>query len=80
MVASKILIKAFSANWVEKWDVVEKRQQLTSQSLDVDLMVRNDDGRHTIITNKVFCRSTSKMFVHCTEHQDAFFYKNTCCD
>ena len=27
---------------VEKWDVGEKRQQLTSQSLDVDLMVRND--------------------------------------
>ena len=25
-----------------KWDVIEKRQQLTSQSLDVDLMVRND--------------------------------------
>ena len=42
MVGFKILIEGFSGNWVEKWDVVEKRQQLTSQSLDVDLMVRND--------------------------------------
>ena len=42
VVGFKILIKGFSTNWVEKWDVVEKRQQLTSQSLDVDLMVRND--------------------------------------
>ena len=25
-----------------EWDVDEKRQQLTSQSLDVDLMVRNN--------------------------------------
>ena len=34
--------KGFSANWVEKWEIVVKMQQLTSQSLDVDLMVRND--------------------------------------
>ena len=27
---------------VDKWDVGEKKQQLTSQSLDVDLMVKND--------------------------------------
>ena len=30
MVGFKILIKGFSTNLVEKWDVVEKRQQLTS--------------------------------------------------
>ena len=30
VVGFKILIKVFYANWVEKWDVVEKTQQLTS--------------------------------------------------
>ena len=32
----------FFCKLVDKWDVGEKRKQLTSQSLDVDLMVRND--------------------------------------
>ena len=41
VVVFKILIMGF-CKVVEKWDVGEKRQQLTSQSLDVDLMVRND--------------------------------------
>ena len=42
VVGFKILIMVFFCKLVEKWDVGEKRQQLTSQSLDVDLMVRND--------------------------------------
>ena len=42
MVGFKILIMGFFGKLVDKWDVGEKRQQLTSQSLDVDLMVRND--------------------------------------
>ena len=42
MVGFKILIMGFFCKLVEKWDVGEKRQQLTSQSLDVDLMVTND--------------------------------------
>ena len=42
VVGFKILIKGFFCKLVEKWDVVEKRQQLTSQSLDVDLIVKND--------------------------------------
>ena len=41
MVGFKILIMGF-CKLVEKWDVGEKRQQLPSQSLDVDLMVTND--------------------------------------
>ena len=41
VVGFKILIRFF-CKLVDKWDVGEKRQQLTSQSLDVDLMVRND--------------------------------------
>ena len=32
----------FFCKLVDKWDVGEKRQQLTSQLLDVDLMERND--------------------------------------
>ena len=52
---------------VDKWDVGEKRQELTSQSLDVDLMVTNDGWQSSV---GVLARS-----VHCTEHQDAFFYK-----
>ena len=32
----------FFGKLVDKWDVREKRQQLTSQSLDVGLMVTND--------------------------------------
>ena len=32
----------FFCKLVDKWDVGEKRQQLTSQSVDVDLMVTND--------------------------------------
>ena len=42
VVGFKILIMGFFCKLVEKWDVCEKRQQLTSQSLDVDLMVTND--------------------------------------
>ena len=42
VVGFKILIMGFFYKLVDKWDVGEKRQQLTSQSLDVDLMVRND--------------------------------------
>ena len=42
VVGFKILIMGFFWKLVDKWDVGEKRQQLTSQSLDVDLMVRND--------------------------------------
>ena len=42
VVGFKILIMGFFCKLVDKWDVGEKRQQLTSQSLDVDLMVRND--------------------------------------
>ena len=42
VVGFKILILGFFCKLVDKWDVGEKRQQLTSQSLDVDLMVRND--------------------------------------
>ena len=48
LVRSGRYVVGFSANsgffckLVDKWDVGEKRQQLTSQSLDVDLMVRND--------------------------------------
>ena len=42
MVGFKVLIMGFFCKLVEKWDVGEKRQQLTSQSLDVDLMVTND--------------------------------------
>ena len=42
-VGFKILINyVFFCKLVDKWDVGEKRQQLTSQLLDVDLMVRND--------------------------------------
>ena len=36
------MLRGFLQIGVEKWDVVAKRQQLTSQSLDGDLMVRND--------------------------------------
>ena len=42
VVSFKILIMGFFYKLVDKWDVGEKRQQLTSQSLDVDLMVTND--------------------------------------
>ena len=42
VVGFKILIMGFFCKLVDKWDVGEKRQQLTSQSLDVDLIVRND--------------------------------------
>ena len=42
VVGFKILIMDFFCKLVDKWDVGEKRQQLTSQSLDVDLMVRNN--------------------------------------
>ena len=42
VVGFKILIMGFFCKLVDKWDVCEKRQQLTSQSLDVDLMVTND--------------------------------------
>ena len=42
VVGFKILNYGFFYKLVDKWDVGEKRQQLTSQSLDVDLMVRND--------------------------------------
>ena len=42
VVGFKIKIMGFFCKLVEKWDVGEKGQQLTSQSLDVDLMVRND--------------------------------------
>ena len=42
VVGFKILIMCFFCKLVDKWDVGEKRQQLTSQSLDVDLMVTND--------------------------------------
>ena len=41
VVGFNILIMFFY-KLVDKWDVGEKRQQLTSQSLDVDLMVTND--------------------------------------
>ena len=57
----KILIMGFFCKLVDKWDVGEKWQQLTSQSLDIDLMVKTTDGRHTSITNLVLCRSTSKI-------------------
>ena len=42
VVGFKILIMGFFCKLVDKWDICEKRQQLTSQSLDVDLMVTND--------------------------------------
>ena len=42
VVGFKILIMVFFCKLVDKWDVGEKRKQLTSQSLDVDLMVKND--------------------------------------
>lgn len=41
MVGFKIL-SDFLQIGAEKWAIVAKRPQLTSQSLDADLMVRND--------------------------------------
>ena len=41
VVAFKI-IRGFHQIVVEKWAIVAKMPQLTSQPLDVDLMVRND--------------------------------------
>ena len=41
MVGSKIL-RGFLQIGAEKWAIVAKRPQLTSQSLDADLMVKND--------------------------------------
>ena len=41
MVAFKI-IRGFLQIGVEKWAIVAKMPQLTSQPLDADLMVRND--------------------------------------
>ena len=41
MVAFKI-IRGFLQIGAEKWDIVAKMPQLTSQLLDADLMVRND--------------------------------------
>ena len=75
VVGFKILIMGFSANWKTSGMLVRK----ATTYLTIIICRSNGHKRrmaHTIITNLVLCRSTSKMLVHCTEHQYAFFTKH----
>ena len=56
MVAFKIIM-GFLQIGAEKWAIVAKMPQLTSQPLDADIMVRNADGRHTTVPVSVLYRS-----------------------